>query len=76
MDIRWIDKRRRGCSLSVVDLCDAAGISHTTYFRLLKRPGSGRASTLRALVAALMAREGIAARTGAGAVDERCEDAA
>lgn len=56
MDIEAIDSRRAALNLRVSDLCRAARVHETTYYRTL-RGGGGLARTLNRLRAALEAEE-------------------
>lgn len=62
MDIIAIEIRRAGLQLSQGRLCRAAKVAPTTYQRLLRRPGSGRISTIQRLSSALGAFEHLAAQ--------------
>lgn len=48
-DIATIEMRRKANKIGKGDLCRMAGIDRTTYRRLEKIPGSGRADTLAKL---------------------------
>ncbi|MBI5112896.1 MAG: hypothetical protein HZA68_13085 [Rhodovulum sp.] len=49
MDFAEIERARRAARLSQYALCHAAGVHPTTYWRLLRRPDSGRARTIALL---------------------------
>ena len=57
-----VELRRRQLKRSKRSLCIAAGIRTSTYYRLLKHPGSGRLSTIVQLDRTLTALEQLKAQ--------------
>lgn len=45
MNIGVIENKRKQKRITVTELCEAAGIDRTTYYRLLKDPDSMKIST-------------------------------
>lgn len=45
MNIGIIEEKRKQKRITVTELCEAAGIDRTTYYRLLKDPDSMKIST-------------------------------
>ena len=52
-DFLEIEMARRDAGLSISRVCNIARVNRSTYYRMQKRPGSGRAETLRQLKTAI-----------------------